>query len=144
MAQGFANQPDIPNASDSQAGIIEIATQAEQETGTATDKAVTSGRQQYHPSAAKGWAHYTTITTTTLQGSYNVSSLTDNGTGSTNINWDTDFSNVSYGIGAATGSGSLDWTVDSYSVGAVRMRTYDTSITATDCADVCVVAFGDQ
>ena len=50
--------------------------------------------------SAKAWAHFTTISTTTLVESLNVSSLTDNGTGSTNVNFTNNFANNDYAIGA--------------------------------------------
>jgi hypothetical protein len=49
---------------------------------------------------AGAWAHFTTSSTTTLVQSANVSSLTDNGTGSTNVNFTNNFANNDYAIGA--------------------------------------------
>ena len=70
-----------------------IATQAEQETGSATDKIVTPGRQQYHPSAAKFWAVVTVSGgVPSLGNSYNVTSITDTATGRLTVTIATDFS----------------------------------------------------
>lgn len=68
------------------------ATQAQQETGTATTVFVSPGRQQYHESAAKAWARITSVTTTAITDGYNTSSITDNGTGDTTLNLTTAFS----------------------------------------------------
>jgi len=68
------------------------AAQSDQETATSTTTVVTPGRQHYHPSAAKAWVRFVTTTSTSNQGSYNISSLTDNGTGDTTINFTTSFS----------------------------------------------------
>ncbi len=74
-----------------------IATQAEQETGSAVDKLVTPGRQQSHASAAKAWIYYIySAGTPTSQRNFNVSSLTDNGTGDASINFTTAFSDTAH------------------------------------------------
>ena len=64
------------------------ATQAQQETGTATNVAVSSGRQHSHQSAAKGWVKFDLDGA--LNASYNVASVTDTGTGDWTVNWATD------------------------------------------------------
>lgn len=86
-----------------------IATQAEQETGTSITAVVTSGRQQYHASAAKAWCSFNTVTTTAILSSYNVTSLTDNGTGDTTINFTTAFSSTEYAFTLMGGGGAGDY-----------------------------------
>lgn len=85
---------DLPAASDTAAGAIEIAVQSEMEAGSSTTLAVVAGRQHYHPSAAKGWASFNI--SGTVSASYNVTSVTDSGTGFWTVNWDIDFSSSSY------------------------------------------------
>lgn len=90
---------------------------------------------------AKVWACFTTVTTTALNDSFNVSSLTDNGVGDTTINFTTAMSNANY----ATVSGSIG--VDllvSQATGSVRLQTYTSVFTLADYALVSVVIFGDQ
>jgi len=70
------------------------ATQAEQEAGSSTIVAVTPGNQHSHPSASKGWAVFESAGTIVV--SYNVTSVTDNGTGDFTVNWDVDFSSPNY------------------------------------------------
>lgn len=84
-------------ASDTRAGLLEIATQAEQETGTDTARAVTPGRQHFHPGHPKFWA-YATVSggTPTLQTSYNVTSITDTATGRLTVTIATDFSGANW------------------------------------------------
>jgi hypothetical protein len=67
------------------------ATQAEQETGSSTTVMVTPGRQQYHPSANKWWAKWDDSSTTPAA-SYNVTSVSDDGTGDSTVTIATDFS----------------------------------------------------
>jgi hypothetical protein len=46
--------------------------------------------------ASKTWANFTGVTTTSVRDSFNVSSLTDNGTGSTTVNMTNSMSNANY------------------------------------------------
>lgn len=84
----FTRNPSLP-ATDTVPGVIEIATQAEIETGTDTGRAVTPGRQQFHSSAAKAWV-FAGVQGTALA-SYNITSVTDVGTGTLGITLATDF-----------------------------------------------------
>lgn len=141
----------VSSAGDATAGLIEIATQAEQETGTSTTLAVTPGRQQYHQSACKGWVAFDGTGVVAIDGSYNVTSVTDNGVGDYTITWDTDFSDANYssiGMGHSGSSGNLSVCgkigVDPLA-GTFRTTCYITSTdTAHDPAHYYVAAFGDQ
>jgi len=76
-------------------GGLTAATQANQETGASLLVSVTPGRQQFHPSAAKCWA----LSNATLSGvsaSYNLTSVTDGGTGIITFNIDVDFSSATW------------------------------------------------
>ena len=125
--------------------FIAAATQAEQETGTATNKPVTPGRQHSHQSAAKGWCRADLTTGKTR--SYNVTSVTDLATGITAVNWDTDFSDTDYCVvGSAKSDLKLFCVVESgnLSVGGVRLQVFNDAGTATDPVHFMVMAFGDQ
>lgn len=84
-----------PPASDTVAGLIEIAIQAEMETGTDTGRAVTPGRQHFHPSAAKFWVK-ATANSTTIVVSYNMTSWADTGVGDADGTIATDFSSADW------------------------------------------------
>jgi hypothetical protein len=84
-----------PAASDTVAGVIEIAIQGEQETGTDVVRAVTPGRQHFHPSAAKFWVKWTAASTTILV-SYNMTSIANTGTGDADGTIATDFSGTDW------------------------------------------------
>lgn len=90
-----------PNAaaSDTGAGPIAIATQADMEAASSVLLAVTPGRQQYHPGNPKCWG-YATVSggTPTLQASYNMTSITDAGTGRLAGAVATDFSDANYAL----------------------------------------------
>lgn len=70
-----------------------VATQANMETGSATNLLVSPGRQHYHAGHPKAWALVDQTGTMELRGSYNVSSVTDGGTGITTVNHGIAFSN---------------------------------------------------
>lgn len=128
-------------------GASSAATQSEQEAGTSTTAMVTPGRQQYHPSAAKCWV--VADMAGNIGASYNMTSVTDTGTGVVTLTIATDFSSGSYcavvsvdpsggGIfGGATGT--------ERAAGSFVVRTYN-SITqvAQDTSLVMAAAYGDQ
>ncbi len=84
------------NASADQFQLIPC-TQAEMETATATTTgAVTPGRQHFHPGSCKAWVN--NQITTTINNSYNVSSVTDTAVGDHTINFSITFSSLN-GVG---------------------------------------------
>jgi len=94
---GAAANPAWATAS----GSAVAATQAEQEAASSTTVFVTPGRQQYHPSAAKAWAHWNAAAT--VSASYGLSSIGDNGAGNWTVNFATNFSSANFGITGAIG-----------------------------------------
>src|SRR5262249_753618 len=128
------------------AGAV-ISAQSDQETGTAVNKVVTPGRQQFHPSAAKGWAQMNISGSATA--SYNVSSITDQGTGLAAVSWGTDFSSVNYGINV-TKQSDLPWIVGTRSggsgqtAGTTDLSSADFNSNAGDPTTMYCAAFGDQ
>lgn len=127
-----------------------IATQAEQETGSQTDAAVTPGRQQFHQSAAKGWVNYDQVAPAII-GSYNVSSVTDSSAGDFTVNWSTDFSDALYCVVASAGIDNASPRMNITEVHSSRaagtsrfvVESIDT-LTKTDTNGNSVAAFGDQ
>ncbi|MCC6479998.1 MAG: hypothetical protein IT552_12410, partial [Sphingomonadaceae bacterium] len=113
------------------------------------------------PSAAlaKAWVNFNGTGTVAIRDSFNVSSITDNGTGDYTINFTTPFASADYavvgtagqyntGVGAVnaagggvaiagTPSGALLKTVS-----AVRIRNHYGSGTIQDNSEICVVVFG--
>ncbi len=69
---------------------------------TISDAAGTGPITLTKQSAAKAWLQYNTITTTSINDSFGVSSLTDNGGGDTTITFTSAFSNDDYGFAGAT------------------------------------------
>jgi hypothetical protein len=96
----YGNQ--LPIASDVVQGAIEIASQAEMEAGTDTTRAVTPGRQHFHPSGAKFWAQITGGGSPSLTTNYNVASIADTGTGRMTVTIATDFGSANWCCNATT------------------------------------------
>jgi trimeric autotransporter adhesin len=124
-----------------------VATQAQQETGTATNVLVTPGRQQFHPSAAKIW-QFTTYSggTPTLAASYNVSSITDVSTGQLTINFSITLSSASYPVV----NGHANSVINTGDTPTTARATTSCTVyhfengTPVDPLNVSSVIFGDQ
>jgi hypothetical protein len=113
------------------AGAV-AATQAQLETGTDVATFTSPGRQQYHPSAVKAWVKYDTVTG--LDGSYNVTSNTDDGQNRHTITWTTVFSSTSYSVSATPNADASDTAASSWSaqVNASSFLVGSCGITTTD------------
>ena len=132
------------------------ATQAEMEAGSSTTAYVTPGRTQHHPGVAKFWVDVDQTGTQGLRDSYNVGSFSDEGTGLTQINFTTYFSDTNYAIvfGGADGvtndaSGNsvrvnAGKGTTSFQMGsAIENQTSGVSSYA-DAESLSAVGFGDQ
>lgn len=129
------------------------ATQAEQEAGTDLTHGVTPGRQQFHASACKAWVEFNGTGTLAVNASYNVSSVTDNGTGSYNPNFTTAFSSAfnahcanSNTSGTGTGAGNTQ-VASPTSINTTDYRLVVSDNNADNLGDGAVVSshsFGDQ
>jgi hypothetical protein len=101
----------------------------------------------------KAWVNFDGVTTTTIRGSFNVSSVTRNGTGDYTINYTTSMPNVNYAWSASCGYGttaasdglmvSLYGAFATYQlVGSVRIYTTDPSAaTSGQAFDATYVGF---
>lgn len=128
------------------------ATQAQQETGSSTSVMVTPGRQHYHDSAAKAWVNFTGTGTVTINASYNVTSITDSGTGTYVVNITNALSSGSYcsahsgrkdsGSGNSANSVGINKDV-APTASALALVTYDSGTSVVDLNKVNVAIFGD-
>jgi hypothetical protein len=75
--------------------LAQAASAAEVEAASSTSKFVTPARQQRHPSATKGAVSFNG-TNGSIYGSYNVTSVTRNGSGDYSVNHTTAFSDANY------------------------------------------------
>jgi hypothetical protein len=146
----------VQAATDTVPGIVEIATQAEMETGTDVVRAVVPGRLQYHPAAAKCWGKAVGAGTS-LTVSYNITSISDTGTGRLGVTIATDFSSANYAIMAQVERVATTLTVAtvefcairnaSPAVSAFEIESIDhtaTTMVAQDPANYFWECYGDQ
>ena len=127
-----------------------MATQALQEAGTSITTIVTPGRQQFHPSAAKVWVVFGWVANVpTVIGSYNLTSLTDEGVGDVTFVFATDFSGATYSwaLGGSTVTTDIRWAWNSGAApvaGSFRAIYTDTLQANTDGTWASAVFYGDQ
>lgn len=136
----------LPVASDTVVGGIEVAVQSEMESASATDKAVTPGRQHYHPSANKCWLK--AGLTGNILASYNIASLTDTGTGVLTVTIDVDFSSSDWAaiatIGLASTTVAQSCTYDSQAAGSIVLRSVVEAGSSADPVSWSFQGAGDQ
>lgn len=142
-------------ASTSATGVVQLADAIAMEALT-SGRAVTADIQHLHPSAAKFWAMATVAAgVPTLQTSYNVTSITDTGSGQLTVTIATDFSSanwcasvtVEYEAGDASGKiGGIS--NGGLAVGTILARSMQTgassNATLSDPASWHIMGLGDQ
>lgn len=117
-------------ASTSAAGLIEIATDAEVNTGSSTTLALTPSNVKTHQTVAKMWNNAADSGTVSSTDGYNVSSMTDHGTGDYTTTYTTALANTNYtnfGWATAGASGFLfHWyqTASNKATSSVRFGHY--------------------
>ena len=125
------------------ADTVAAATQAEMEAASSTSVYSSPGRAQYHPSSARAWVQYHTTTSTGIDGSYNISSLSDNGVGDTVVVIDVDFANDDF---AAAALSNLAHPMDVGRSGgaSIQIITENNSFARTDASRVGLIMAGAQ
>lgn len=123
----------------------QVATQANQETGSATNLVVTPGRQQYHPSAVKAWGAVANGGAASLTSGYNVASVSRTALGIVTVTFTTAFSasNVYACTATAVGAGVVA-SASITSASVVTITTYYTIGAANIDNGFMVSCFGDQ
>jgi len=142
-------QSDLPSATTDASGLVELATQAEVEAATASDRVPTLDIMHHHPGVAKVWAHVSVSGgVPTLRESYNVTSITDVGSGHLTVTIDTDFANNNWAcvVAAEEGGSPSNASIESGSqaVGAISIRNRNSGGTSTDPNSYQLAGFGDQ
>jgi len=125
------------------------ATQAAIEAETDEDTYIPPDLLRHHPGVAKAWVRFNGTGTIAINGSYNVASITDIGTGNYQINVDDDFSAADYCLlASAANNGTRNYTDcasnAANTAGVLRVITSNQSGTLADSDLVCAAAFGDQ
>jgi hypothetical protein len=148
-SDGLLYSKDDAGAETAVTGLA-AASQAEQEAGSSTLVATTPGRQHFHPSTAKAWVRFGGATAV-IASSYNVTSITDNGVGTYQVNFTTAMADANYNVLAAHGDTSRGgtatsvsgWTTTDFDMGTSHEATADTTV-FVDPTAVEVVVFGDM
>lgn len=135
----FNNVPaEVPDATTSTKGKVQLATDAEVKTGTETSKAVVPSSILSHEGVCKAWVSFESVGTLSVKDSYNVTSVTDNGEGDFTVNFDNNFANTGYAI---AGFASIDTGAD---VGLVTANSgTSSSYKAVGSINIYVVAAGN-
>lgn len=138
----------VPNSSTSVAGIIEMAVQSEMESET-SGFAVTPDVMRFSPGVCKAWVVGDFAAGITV--SYNVSGLTDGGTGIVTVSWGNDFSSGNYStFGQAYSDATTPFCITRNVSGGVssadaNFRCFESSGgSLTDATNWSLAAFGDQ
>jgi len=95
---------------------------------------------------AKAWVNFNGTGTVAIRASYNVSSITDNGTGDYTVNFTTALADANYSIalgGSRTGSASDNFGMQFYSQTAsnVRVNTFASAVAYVDAPSATVAIF---
>lgn len=132
-------------------GLVELATNSEVATGTDTGRVAPVSSMVHHQGVAKAWVTFDASGTLSVDDSFNVTSVTDNGTGDHTVNFTTSFANSNYAAAgwmrdiedvAPGGFVSAD-SSDSKSTSAMQIGVYIGN-GRVDSAEVHVTFFGDR
>lgn len=95
--------------------------------------------------SAKAWANYTTNTNTVINGSgsFNVSSLTDNGTGDTVVVFTSAMANDDFSYYGMNNSASAGASGSQKTTSQCRQVTYNSSIALADTNEISTSVDGD-
>lgn len=140
-----------PDATTAIKGLIAIADQTLMEAATNLLTAVPPGMVQHHPGVAKARVNFNGTGTVAIRASYNVTSITDNGTGDYTVNFTTPFSDTNYscyGLARAA-SGTTALMVGANNAGtksasAMQIAVDNFADSQTDSPEVNVTFLGDQ
>lgn len=124
---------------------IGTATQAEMEAASSTSVAVTPGRQQNHPGMVKFRVRCDAAGN--ISESYNVTSITDTGTGRLTVTIATDFSNTTWnGFGNVETGGLrvVEIASGGYAAGTVEFQCRNETTSLDDPVSWSVGGIGDQ
>lgn len=102
--------------------------------------------------SAKAWVNFNGTGAVAIRGSFNVDSITDNGTGDYTVNFSSNFSNANWSISGFAGAGTSNAAVGALQVGtnfsqstsSIRVQTiFEGGADLTDMAYVNVQGFGN-
>lgn len=113
--------------------IGNAAVQADMEAATSLTLFASPGVIQYHPGVAKFWVEAGVAAD--VKASYNVTSLTDTGTGVMGITIAKDFSSTTYCLGVSVEATATTWAVANCREPHIRNATIAAGTVSVDCVD---------
>jgi hypothetical protein len=113
--------------------------------GTVADTSLSNLVSAGAEKIVKAWIQFNGTGTIAIGDSFNVTSITDVGTGNYTITWDTDFGNATYAVvGMALGTQTVV-SLQSQAAGSCNIYTYlATTGGATDQTNIMLIGIGDQ
>jgi hypothetical protein len=96
----------------------------------------------YKDNIIKGWISLNGTGVIAIKASFNVTSISDGGTGDITITWDVDFADANYAIAGMCGDDYISQA--EVNTGTLRIITKNDAGTATDSGLVTVIAVGSQ
>lgn len=91
---------------------------------------------------AKAWLNYKGTATRAINGSYNVSSVTFNGTGNYTVNFTTAMPNANYSVVTASQYARVICSVATLTTSSAQIRTYDEGAPGDfDANPICIAVF---
>jgi hypothetical protein len=132
---------------------LAYASEAEVKTGSEAAKVVAPSTMIGHEGIIKAWVNFNGNGTAAIKDSFNVSGITDNGTGDYSVAWDTDFGSINYvcaGMCCYFDTRNVPTVVTPYDyatklVGSYRFQTSQVDNgAAVDSLDVHILAIGDR
>ena len=105
-----------------------------------TDEIVDTNSNQI----CKAWVNFAGSGTVFIRDSHNVSSITDNGTGTYGVNFTNNMANANYAVGGSNNDWNVSQSSDSYATSSYLIRTANiSSYGLNDIGLVTSMVFGD-
>lgn len=96
----------------------------------------------------KAWINFNGTGTIAINDSFNVTSITDDGTGLFTITWDTDFASGDYAMGSMTGRSGASTpyfvVIRSSTAGTLLISTHNNAGTLSDIGNISITSWGNQ
>ena len=139
------NLVSLTSATTSAEGTVELATNAETVTGTDTARVAPISALKHHEGVVKAWVHFDG--TSSIDDSYGVTSLTDNGTGDYDVNFSITFANADYVFAGAAAYVTEGYVTqnngDTKSTTVCQIKVANSGGALVDCDPVVALFIGD-